>query len=254
VVGAAHEVREMLVNLIFNAVDAMPEGGTLTIRTWADPDRSRVHCAVADTGTGMTAEVLARCFDPFFTTKAERGTGLGLALVQSLTHRLHGAVGAASEPGAGTTVTVTLPASPERDRGEDRPAGVPAAGVYRILLVDDDPQVLSVVRALLAHDGHTIHAFQDGRHALDWLSTAGEPVDVVISDLGLEGMSGWDVVREARAHRAGVRAGLLTGYGAEIDPAEARSRGVEFVIAKPARRADLRRALGNLPAAGRGSE
>ncbi len=246
VAGERYPLHEILINLLFNAVDALPQGGRITVRTSAAPDRRTVRCAVADTGVGMPPEVLARCFEPFFTTKAESGTGLGLALVQSLVHRLGGEVTAASEPGRGTTITFDLLAISGGTAGSTVPSPGARSRALRIALVDDEAPVRAVLRELLTTEGHQIHTFATGDAFLAWLAGMHEPLDLLLTDLGLPIRTGWEVAREARRLRPGLRIALLTGYGTEVDPAAASDQGIDLVLTKPVRLADLRRAFATL--------
>ncbi len=223
------ELREVLMNLVFNALDAMPAGGRVTFSTAADG--GRVSCVVTDTGVGMTDEVRQRVFDPFFTTKAEKGTGLGLSIAYGIITRHGGSIDVATAPGQGSAFTIRLPVA-------GAPPGVPpvdaAPGAPRgakILLIDDEPHVRDVLADLLASQGHAVLACADGRSGLERLRA--EPFDLVFTDLGMPGVSGWEVARLARLARPGIPIVLVTGWGDQIDRAEARGRGIDFVVAKP---------------------
>ena len=241
--GWPASLRETLANLIFNAVDALPEGGT--IRLSAGREGERVIAEVADDGVGIEPEVQARVFEPFFTTKGEKGTGLGLAVVFGIVERHGGTIAVESRtagPGRGTTFRLSLPAAPS-GRAQ---AAVPTLDFaptarLRILTVDDEPELLEMIGMMLGNDGHEVHAAAGGAEALAALEQA--PFDLVISDVGMPGMTGWELAERARQRWPGLRFVLATGWGAEIDPAEARKRGIEAVIAKPFRFNDLRRVL-----------
>jgi PAS domain S-box-containing protein len=244
-------LRDALTNLIFNAVDALPAGGT--IRLAARRRDGAVDLEVADSGTGMPAEVQARIFEPFFTTKGERGSGLGLSQVFGIVEQHGGQIQVQSTPGRGTCFCLRLraPASAEHQL-EPAPAPTRAtspasARPLRILAVDDEPALAKMVELMLGWQGHAISLANSGEAAVARL--ANEQFDLVISDLGLgTGMSGWELADQVRARWPGTRLVLATGWAAEIDPAEAAQRGVEAVIAKPYRLVDLQRIANRDPA------
>jgi CheY-like chemotaxis protein len=233
------------MNLVFNAVDALPAGGE--IRLVAAQRGAHVEVAVSDDGEGMPAEVRARVFEPFFTTKGEGGTGLGLSQVFGIVEQHGGHVAVDSAAGRGTTVRLVFPRGlPARG---DRARGVPARGsglegaprALRILAVDDEPTLAGLLAHMLHRDGHAVAVAHSGEAALEVLDRG--PFDLVVSDLGMGGISGWDLAEQVRARRPGLPFVLATGWGAEIDPDEARRRGVAAVLAKPYRLADLRRVV-----------
>jgi signal transduction histidine kinase len=236
--GLAGLLREALVHLVRNAIDALPAGGRITARTWSTG--REVHCSVADTGVGMTDEVRRRAPVPFFTTKGSDHAGLGLSLAVAIVRRHGGEVAIDSAPGRGTVVTVSLPAG----------VAVPAGGATRseapepltILLIDDDAEVRAVFADMLATEGHAVIQAPGGRAALDRLAR-GEAVDLVLTDLGMSGMTGWEVARAVKARWPSLPVGLVTGWGERAHgTAEERSR-VDFVLAKPFSPDTLRDAL-----------
>jgi GAF domain-containing protein len=235
IAGDPVELREALANLVFNALDAMPDGGRLTLGTRADGER--VACEVGDTGVGMTPEVRRRAFDPFFTTKSDRQSGLGLSLVYGIVRRHGGEVEVDSAPGQGSRFTLLFPVAPPA--AEPPPAAPPArsAAPARILLIDDELDVRTVLGEVLGGLGHAVTACGDGASGLARLEA--EPFDLVITDLGMPGLSGWEVTRRAKAARPRTPVALLTGWGEQIDPAEARGRGVDFLLPKPCPLDDL---------------
>jgi len=237
-------IGEALTNLIFNAVDALPAGGTIRLsvrRTGQD-----VVVEVTDTGLGMSTQVQERIFEPFFTTKGERGTGLGLAQVFGVVEQHRGTVVVDSSLGVGTTFRLTLPAAPTVAMAQGaRPANCAAARQLRILAVDDEPAVGSMVRRILRPQGHSVVTATSGEEALERL--ADESFDVMISDVGMgPGMNGWELVERVRQSWPAMHVVLATGWGAAIDSSEARAKGVDAVIAKPYRPADLESLLARL--------
>jgi signal transduction histidine kinase len=236
IAGEAAELREALTNIVFNALDAMPKGGTVSLST--APDGGGVLCAVRDTGIGMPDAVRRRVFDPFFTTKGERGTGLGLSVVYGIVTRHGGDVDVESHLGRGTTFTMRLPIGPPVPPPEPvaPPATMSRAG--RVLVVEDEQEVREILTNVLRSDGHAVVACEDGARALIELEADG--FDLVITDLGMPGLSGWDVARAVKELRPGTPVAMVTGWSEQIDPAQAGSEGIDYLIAKPFRRQEIR--------------
>lgn len=232
------------MNLIFNAVDAMPQGGTLRIATGLDGTRDTVLVTVVDTGTGMTPEVRRRCLEPFFTTKGERGTGLGLAMTYGVIKRHRGTIDVESRPGEGTTFRIRLPA------GADRPVAprqTPVEAVLRplrVLVVEDEPVPRQVVVEYLTGDGHIVETAMNGHQGLQRFQTGG--FDVVITDRAMPQMNGQlaAAIEQMAPHKPAVI--MLSGFGDEAGPAGELPPGVDFVLAKPVPLERLREALRRL--------
>jgi PAS domain S-box-containing protein len=239
--GDAAALRDVLVNLVFNAVDAMPVGGRLTLGL--APAGAGAELSVRDTGVGMPAAVVRRVFEPFFSTKGERGSGLGLAMARKTVVAHGGRIDVASTPGQGTTVTIWLPTTADVAAGEATPlSDAEAAGrVGRIVVVDDQKDVLDTTAMLLRGDGHDVRVYQDPRQAL--AAVRDDPPDLVISDLGMPGMNGWDVARAVHARHPDLPVVLLTGWGREVSAQQMREAGVAGVLAKPVEGSPLRRAV-----------
>ena len=241
--GFPEQLRELMTNLIFNAVDALPAGGTIRLRVWAEHEQGIIE--VIDSGMGMSAEIQERIFEPFFTTKGESGSGLGLAMVFGIVERHAGRIEVWSAPGTGTTFHLSFPlvAGSLEIEPSAAPAGPPdSVSSLRILIVDDEPMVTRAVSRMLKSSGQIVEVAASGEEALETLSR--QPYDVVVSDLGMgAGMNGFELAEMVRDQWPAVRFLLATGWGATIDPGEARTRGVESVLAKPYRRADLLVAL-----------
>ncbi|MGD8238848.1 MAG: GAF domain-containing protein [Armatimonadota bacterium] len=236
--GNAADLRSVLSNLIINAVDAMPEGGTVTVRTRRC--ESTAVITVSDTGMGMSEEDIARIFDPFFSTKGEGGLGLGLTVAYATVAAHGGSISVESEEGAGTTFHISLPAI---STVEDEPAdaAVATAGRVRILVADDEAHVRSALIDALRADGHQVTECASGREAVALLGQ--ETFDLVLTDLGMPGVTGWDVAKAARASGNDPAVVLLTGWGDSITPEKLSRHGVQAVLAKPCRFAELRRVL-----------
>lgn len=233
-------IREVLVNLMFNAVDALPRGGRIVVRTWTGEDG--VYCSVHDTGLGMSPEVQRRVLEPFFTTKGVKSTGLGLSVNYGIIQRHGGELTIDSREGEGTTVTFRLPIAPPSSRPLASPIAKPPAERLRILLIDDDAAVRAVLGAMLTEDGHTVVEASSGAAGLAQLA-AGTPIDLVLTDLGMPGMTGWEVARAAKASHPHVRVGLITGWGEEPKASPEDRAGADFILAKPLTLEALRTAM-----------
>ena len=238
VLGQEPELRELLTNLIFNAVDAMPSGGTLTLRTRVEAEAVRLD--LQDTGVGMTEEVRRRCFEPLFTSKGTRGTGLGLAVVQGIVRRHSGTIDVESTPGRGTTFSVRLPVG-NRCRLATRLPTPPAIGPLAILYVDDEVHVRHVVAAQLAADGHQVTTAADGREGLRHF--VGGHFDLVITDRAMPEMNGDQVAEAIKQQAPNTPIILLTGFGDILQATGTCPKGVDLVISKPAQLPQLRAAI-----------
>ena len=233
------------MNLIFNAVDAMPHGGRLRIATALDAAASTVRLTVADDGIGMTADVRRRCLEPYFTTKGARGTGLGLAMSYGSVARHQGSIDVASEPGRGTTVSIRLPASAHRPAPTPELPDDAARAPRRVLVVDDDPVPRQMVAESLMSDGHVVETATNGRQAFERFARG--RFDVVVTDRAMPEMNGVElaaaIVDLARA-RPGVI--MLSGFGHHAGPPDELPPGVDVVLAKPVALEQLRQALRRL--------
>jgi PAS domain S-box-containing protein len=230
--GITGEIREALLNLVQNALDAMHGGGTLGVSTRVGGGEVTVE--IRDTGTGMSDEVRERAFEPFFTTKGKAGTGLGLAEVYGIAKRHRGRAEIDSTLGVGTTLRLVFPlATGEPDVA---PIGPPTRRApRRVLLVEDHVDSREFMQALLESDGHTVTAatcVEEAKAKLGHEATT--PFDVLVSDVGLPDGSGWDLVNHIRARWPAMRLGIVTGWepGGAVMP-------VEFLLRKPVRTADL---------------
>ncbi|MCM2565180.1 ATP-binding protein [Janthinobacterium kumbetense] len=249
--GSVGEIREALTNLVFNAVDAMPEGGTLTVRTAciAGPGQAgvrQVQVEVGDTGIGMDENTRRRCLEPFFTTKGERGTGLGLAMVYGMMERHGAGIDIVTAPGQGTAVRLAFPACAEGEGAEvpDTAHAVPPR--LRILVVDDDPMVLKSLRDILEIDGHDVVSADGGQAGIDCFLAAcdrGEHFAVVITDLGMPHVDGRKVASAVRQHSPATPIIMLTGWGQRLAADSDYPEHVNCVLGKPPRLKELRRAL-----------
>jgi len=250
VLGIEGEIREALINLVFNAVDAMPEGGDLTLRTriaeGATP--ARVQVEVADTGVGMDEATRRHCLEPFFTTKGERGTGLGLAMVYGTVQR-HGAdIEIRSEVGRGTTVALRFAVADPAVAAVQVPPAAEAATPepQRILVVDDDPIVLETLRRMLETDGHEVVAANGGQLGIDAFTAAqarGQTFSVVMTDLGMPHIDGRKVAAAVKQASPSTPVIMLTGWGRGADTQGDTPSQVDDILGKPPKLRELREAL-----------
>jgi len=239
VAGNAGELREVLTNLIFNAIDAMPRGGTIVVRTHSD-DR-QVTLEVSDTGTGMTDEVRQRCLEPFFTTKGDRGTGLGLSMVYGIVQRHHGTVDINSEVGKGSTFIICIPHQPAKPQSVLPSQPMKAPQHLHVLVVDDEPMVRTIIREYLARDGHAVEVADDGRDGLEKFRKG--QFDLVVVDRAMPNMSGDQVATAIRSINPTVPVIMLTGFGAMMKDADEKPTAVDLIVGKPVTINDLRAAI-----------
>ncbi len=235
--GRSAEIREVMTNLILNAVDALPAGGRIAVRTRGEPGRAVV--SVSDSGIGMSGDVKRRVFEPFFTTKGVKRTGLGLAVAYGTIRRHGGQVEVESEEGRGTTVTFWLPVdAPPSDGPSLERAG-------SVLIIDDEADVRELVADVLAGLGHSVTVAGGGREGLARFETG--RYDLVLTDLGMPDFNGWDVARAVKASRPDVPVLLLTGWADAASPADVPR--VEGIIKKPFDLKQLAAAVGQALAA-----
>ena len=250
ILAVESEIREALINLIFNAVDALPNGGVLTLRTrllHAAGGADQVQVEVGDDGVGMDEETLRRCMEPFFTTKGERGTGLGLAMVYGVVKRHNADVDINSAPGRGTVVSINFPVPKAAVDGapqlQPNPAMPPR---LRLLLIDDDPLVLRSLRSALETDGHVIVTAGDGPAGIETFRTAhgrGEGFAAVITDLGMPNMDGRRVASAIKDISTATPVIMLTGWGKRLLSDDDIPPHVDRLLSKPPKLGELRAAL-----------
>lgn len=250
VLGVWGEMQDALMNLVFNAVDSMPGGGTLTLRSYAALQHVTVE--VCDTGVGMSEEVRRRCLDPFFTTKGARGTGLGLAMVYGMAERHGAALEIDSEPGAGTVVRLVFPVATltEISAAVASPARQSVQGL-RLLVIDDDELLRQSMRAILEREGHSVSVAPGGRSGIDVFTAAfhrGERFDAVITDLGMPHVDGRAVAAAVKSVSLDTPVILLTGWGQHLRDGNDIPPYVDRMLNKPANLVELRTAFAELMA------
>jgi PAS domain S-box-containing protein len=245
--GRPAALSEVLTNLILNAMDAMPAGGRLTIATRHTPTRE-VRVMVSDTGVGMPETIRQRIFEPFYSTKGEAGSGLGLSMAYSIVRRHGGHIHVDSEPGVGTTFTLTFPVSQEPEAPEPPPSTGESRHHFRVLVVDDNPQVLATLTEMMRRVGHTVTPAVTARGALQDYRTG--RFDIVVTNVGMAEMNGWEFAERLRALDARVPLLFITGWGLrEEDHARLAGLGVRRCLFKPVRPEDLDGALQDAGAA-----
>jgi signal transduction histidine kinase/CheY-like chemotaxis protein len=245
VMGDDSELRDVLVNMVFNAIDAMPEGGTLSLTTRAAGDS--VIITVIDTGVGMYPEVRSKIFDPFFTTKGKAGLGLGLAVSFGIIRRHGGNIEVDSQYGKGTEFRITLPVVKIGEKSVEQvetvdtvapPAPPPAPLVQsaerprtRMLVVDDEDFVRELLGEILEGEHCDVYLAESGSEALSVFREM--EFDGVFTDVGMPGMSGWELAREIRQLNARIPIAVITGWGEAVGSHEQKAAGVNWVVAKP---------------------
>jgi signal transduction histidine kinase len=255
--GADNEIRDALTNLVFNAVDAMPDGGVIAVRTsmrsatTEEGALTREVCLeVSDTGIGMDEETRRRCLEPFFTTKGDRGTGLGLAMVYGMAQRHGCALEIDSKLGVGTTIRLVFPIGAAASAtAAPVSAPPPRARSLRILVVDDDPVLTESLRCTLEEDGHRVTVADGGQAGLDAFHGARQalaPFDIVITDLGMPYVDGRQVVAGVRAATPDTPIIMLTGWGQRLQADNEQTPHVDRLLSKPPRLKELRNALAEL--------
>ena len=230
--GSPGDFRQVLLNLVLNARDAMPNGGVVTVR--ARLEGSVVLIEVRDQGTGIAAEHLPRLFDPFFTTKGKRGTGLGLSIAYSVVSRSGGDISAANAREGGAVFTLRLPVAQEQRRTAKPAAPQPATGPAlprRVLLVDDEVDNLDVAREYLELCGQEVECAKSGREAIERVGR-GRPFDLVLCDVGMPEMNGWQTVARLHELSPSTAIYMLTGWANEIHE-KSCPPGVRGILAKP---------------------
>lgn len=227
--GSASELREVFTNLIKNAIDAMPQGGAINIKTYQKD--SHIAVQVKDTGVGLAPSIRERIFDPFFTTKGPQSSGLGMSVSYGIVHRHRGTIEVDSIQGKGTTFTVKIPIS-EKITGEEQVKPTPERrGRARVLVIEDEDDVRSILSDILTDGGHEVETASDGAQGLELFSK--KDFDLVFTDLGMPGMSGWQVAEKVKQINRNVPVALITGWNIEPKESEMTSNGVDLIVYKP---------------------
>jgi signal transduction histidine kinase/ActR/RegA family two-component response regulator len=231
IMGNPSELREVLTNIFFNAVDAMPNGGELTITTQPQAE-DWVEVRIADTGVGMTEEVKRRVFDPFFTTKGVTNSGLGMSVSYGIIKRHGGEILIESQLGKGTSFVIHLPTGyGEEEAVTKEVTPVKESRQARILVIDDEDSVRDVLSRMLQAKGHQVAVASNGEEGIERFRS--EPFDLVFTDLGMPKLSGWEVGKTIKAINPKVPIAMITGWGVELDRQKLSESGIDLSIAKP---------------------
>jgi signal transduction histidine kinase/ActR/RegA family two-component response regulator len=257
VMAIESELREALVNLVLNATDAMPDGGKLTLRAGYALEQGkgvsrRVCIEVSDTGLGMDEDTRRRCLEPFFTTKGERGSGLGLAMVYGIAQRHGMDIEITSAPGEGTTFRLTFAQSAPAPQSTASVRVQKIPSHTKILLIDDDPVLLTSLREALVHDGHQVQTANGGKAGIEAFldaQKAGQPFPVVITDLGMPYVDGRAVAAAVKAAAPTTAVLMLTGWGQRLMGTGEAPPEVRAVLSKPPRIHELRQKLAEITGA-----
>lgn len=251
--GMESEIREAFTNIVLNAVDAMPQGGKITLQTSVGPGKNgfaqQVAVDISDTGSGMSEEVRKRCLEPFFSTKGTRGTGLGLAMVYGVLQRHQGDIEVQSEPGKGTTFRLIFPVRDKLSIQAEEAEESATIEPLRILCIDDEPLLRELVKEMLERDGHQVETSDNGQSGLDQFRLArdrGRPFEVVITDLGMPYVDGRQVAKTIKQESPETPVVMLTGWGALLNEEGTTPDQVDVVVSKPPRSRELRAALNRL--------
>jgi PAS domain S-box-containing protein len=227
--GNASELREVFSNMIFNAIEAMHGGGKVEIRT--SKKRRDVFIQISDTGVGIAEEAKKRIFEPFFTTKPFTNTGLGLSMSYGIVKRFGGEIEVESKVGEGTTFTIILPIGEEGKEETVDSQPIKKGRKARILVIDDEEFVRSVLSRTLAQADHQVTLAEDGRRGVQLFKDG--KFDIVLTDLGMPGMSGWEVCRMIKEVSPRTPVGMITGWGDERNRSKTEDYGLDFLISKP---------------------
>jgi len=228
--GSAAELREVFTNLINNALDAMPQGGSIKIKTYKE--NSHIFVKIEDTGAGIPEDIKNRIFDPFFTTKGVQSTGLGMSISYGIIHRHKGTIVVNSSEGKGTTFTIKLPILEKSFEKKENVLTMPKRQrKARILVVDDEEDVGQLLSDILISEDHEVEVATDGCQGVEMFEK--KSFDMVFTDLGMPGMSGWEVAEKIKTINRKVPVALVTGWNIELKDKEMRDKNIDIVIHKP---------------------
>ncbi len=235
VMGSASELREALTNVILNAIDAMPEGGKITIRT--KKDKNWVYVLMSDTGIGIPEEIKGKVFDPFFTTKGSQASGLGMSLSYGIITRHGGDIEIGNRKGEGTTFTIKLPFPLEIKEKEERTILSSQIRKANILVIDDEKGVCNVLEEMLSLEGHSVASSLSAKKGIELFQK--KEFDLVFTDLGMPEMSGWELAKKVKEINSKVAVAMITGWGKQVDRKEMKKWGIDFSLAKPFQQREL---------------
>ena len=230
IAGSASELREVFTNLINNAIDAMPQGGTIRIRTFKE--NSYIGIKIEDTGMGISKDISDRIFDPFFTTKGPQATGLGMSVSYGIITRHKGTISVDSQEGRGTVFTIKIPVTEVKEIKDEKTQELSKKGRKgNILIVEDEEDIRTLLSEILTSDGHAVSVASGGKKGIEVFKK--ERFDLILTDLGMPGMSGWEVASTIKKLAPEVIIAVITGWGIQLDKDEMKQHGVDMIINKP---------------------
>ena len=230
IAGSASELREVFTNLINNAIDAMPQGGKIRVRTFKE--NSYVVIKIEDTGMGMSKVISDRIFDPFFTSKGPQATGLGMSVSYGIITRYKGTISVDSREGKGTAFTIKIPIKEVEETKEKELEEIPKKGRKgNILIVEDEEDIRTLLSEILTSDGHTVRTASGGKKGIEVFKKGS--FDLILTDLGMPGMSGWEVAGTIKKLAPEVIIAVITGWGIQLDKDELKQHGVDMIVNKP---------------------
>ncbi len=237
--GPASELRQVFLNLLLNASDAMPQGGTIRVESEVEQDTVTVR--ICDQGTGIAPQNLERIFEPFFTTKGPRGTGLGLSLARKVMETIGGSIAATNQPACdGAVFTLKFPVARLSNSGIQAQEHPKCSYSYQFLIVDDDVENLDALKEVLISGGHSVDTAMSGAEAVEKLRLRSD-YDVVLCDLNMPGTSGSDVARRSSEFASTPEFFIVTGWDAQARSAFPPNSGVSAILTKPIGLADIDR-------------
>jgi len=229
ILGNPNELVEAMSNLILNAIDALPKGGTIEITAMMEDEQAVIK--IKDNGIGMSESVMRRIFFPFFTTRGEQGTGMGLSVVYGIITRHKGDIDVSSKIGMGTEITLTFPSTSETIQKPKAPVKIVSERGATILIIDDDDNIREVISEVLEVLGHHVKSAPSGEEGLKLFKK--ENFDLVITDLGMPGMSGWEVTRICKSLKPLVPVMMISGWGHQINEEMISQSKLDGVLGKP---------------------
>ncbi len=227
ILGDPSDLRNAFTNIIFNAIDAMPNGGILSIKT--EQTDNYINVSFKDTGIGMTEETIERVFDPFFTTKGVLGNGLGMSEVYGIIKRHNGKTNIQSEVGKGTTIKIRFP-SAKKSVKKTTDTSIEQSDTFSIYIIDDEEYILETLRDFLTDLDHTVHTNTDPKQALADIKK--NKFDIVFTDLGMPGISGLELAEKIKSINSRIQVILISGWALNLNESDLENR-VDFVLNKP---------------------
>ncbi len=228
IAGNPSELKEILINLILNAIEALPKGGNIALKTWME--NSDVFTSVKDDGIGMNEEVKANIFEPFFTMKGAKGTGLGLSIVYGIVSKHQGRITVDSEPGKGANFVLKFPLA-NLTKKDEKEISIIDFQPANILVIDDEKNIRDMVLEMLTIQGHSVTLAVDGTQGIEFFRR--KDYDLVLTDLTMPDITGWEVSKAIKSINTSVKVALMTGWGVQIEKEEAKLKGIDYLISKP---------------------